>query len=991
MYQRNRLPASARPTAIHCGILGLSTSAIALALAGALSSPVLAAEITVPGGATVGQQLLNPGDKLTIEAGAKVTDNVTPVYANNNPGNYTVVNQGTIEIANGNTISLDNLDLNNSGSILSVTGGGVYISGTGKIVNSGLITGHDAIMASSVYALNNVSGGTVTGDEYGVQAVNVDLIDNAGLINGDYIALNLNALGTLNNTATGVITNHTLGRAAISVGTNVGAINNAGAITGETFGIEVGGNIASLNNSGTLIVNDLANGAAVIAHSIGAVDNSGTMDGGYFGLYANTIGTLVNSGVINGNNSGIASSDTINSLTNSGHITANTYYAIHGNIIGSVVNTNEIRGGRFGIVADTSLASLTNSGTIIGDNDYGVVANEIGSIGNTGLIRGGQSGIKSYTTISSIANAASGRITGLHGIEADSNIGSITNAGTIAGEIGGIESTFGAITSLTNTGHITVSDQVNGTAVAATAIGYLNNSGDIGGGFTGIQAGALGLVVNSGRISAVNESLLATSIDSLDNSGIISGGDHAVLGFLHIGTIRNSGTIVGDATGVLSTGDLDSLENTGTIKATGEAMYVGGAIKSLVNSGTITAHDFAIEAKAFTSLTNSGLIGAADPTGIALRETGANSDTLLTLNAGSVLIGHVDIAAGNDILNVGNGLNLALTFDTSVPELIETNGAPYVIVGNTVYVADLAAFAAAGVATSDLANAVSGATGAALDEGFDEKGSSGQGHYWLQTIGGLGHDGATDMDLRYGGVVAGVDFGPDAVTRFGAFGGASRGAVGDTSAVSSFYAGVYGAAQLEDFSVKGTLTAGATNADTDRLVANNTVATGIETASSTQDAYFIAPSLLITRPWQTQDFSFETSLGLSYTGVFGADFTEDLATGLTVEGYDTHVFKAQGLLHLPFQTVLDGGTLTGDAHAGLEGRAVVAPEITGSLAGKAMTLASSNTQATAGAVAGGSLTYELVGGASIYGGIDAILRTDGSSVLSANAGLKGEF
>ena len=999
--------------ALRNGKLLLSSSLLVLTVCGVLAPrPVVAAEIVVPGGATIGQQLLNPGDKLTVETGGKVTDNVVPVYANNVPGSYTVINQGIID-ANGVAISLDDLDLNNSGTVISAFDDAIYMH-SGQVINSGLIAGDSsAIHSATISLLDNTLAGTITGHGYGVQANDVDLIENAGLINGNYIALSLTSLGTLNNANTGTITNHDANQAAISVSTDAGVINNAGNITGEKLGIEVAGHLGLLNNTGNITSNDNVTGTAVFAGSIGSIDNAGFIGGGYYGLYSNDIGSLANSGTIAGRDTGLFSANTIGSITNSGHILATTYFAIQGTEIGSVVNTNEIQGGRTGVVAIGALGSLTNSGSIVGHNDHGVSADEIGSISNSGLIHGGESGVFSHTTISSILNSTAGQITGKRAVRVYQDIGSLANDGTIAGEFLGIDATNGAIGSLTNNGHITVSNQNAGEAIVAQSIGSLTNTGEIGGGWEGINvANAIGSIVNSGRISAGYRGIAAQTIDSLDNSGLISG-DRAVVADAHMGSVTNSGTITATSQALTSFGDLDSLANTGTITADSVGLAVQSKVGSVINSGlihgdlagmqasrfdniqnsgTISGGDYGLRAGEISSLTNSGTIRAGDPTGVAIFEvSGTNHDTLLTLNAGSILIGQVEISGGNDTLNVGRGLNLALTFDTSVPELIETNGAPYVVVGNTVHVADLAAFAAAGVATADLAGGIDGAVGGAVEEGFDEKGIDGQGHFWLQAVGGLGHNAATRTGSRYVGVVAGADFGPDAVTRFGAFGGASLGTVADTSNVSSFYAGIYGAGQFEDFAVRGTLTGGHTEADTDRIVANNTVITGLETASSTQDAYFVAPGLVFTRPWVTQELTFETSLALNYIGVFGQGFAEDLATGLRVDGFNTHVFEAEGLLRLPFQKTSESGTFTGDAHAGIEGRAVATPDVIGSLAGTQMTLAAASTQVTAGLTAGGAVAFQWGGGASVFGGLDATLRSDGSANLSANAGIKGEF
>ncbi|MDB5561754.1 MAG: outer rane autotransporter, partial [Hyphomicrobiales bacterium] len=456
--------------------------------------------------------------------------------------------------------------------------------------------------------------------------------------------------------------------------------------------------------------------------------------------------------------------------------------------------------------------------------------------------------------------------------------------------------------------------------------------------------------------------------------------------------------ILGGDAGVFAVnGDIGVLHNSGTI--TGDIAAVGsnGQLGELTNSGTMRGAQYGVVATALYALTNSGLIRAADETGTAIFENGGAADTLLTLNAGSVLIGHVDINGGSDTLHVGNGLNLALTFDTSVPELIETDGNPYAVVGNTVYVADMGAFAAAGVATADLSGSIGDAVSGAVDKGFAEKGADGSGHYWLQGIGGFSSETANSNAVtrnRFGGFVAGADFGPDADSRFGFFAGGARGVIEDSlnsSNADSFYAGIYGANQFDDFSVKGTLRGGYTHAGNGRIVANNTVATGLETVSSAQDSYFISPGVTFVKPWVTQDLIVESSLALNYTGIFAGGFSEAGPAGASIGSTSTHVFEAKALLRLPFEKVTAGGMLTGDVHAGATGRAIIYPALSGTLAGTPQTFALASTQATAGVVAGGAVALQLVGGATLFGGIDGTFRSDNSTALTANAGFKAKF
>ena len=148
---------------------------------------------------------------------------------------------------------------------------------------------------------------------------------------------------------------------------------------------------------------------------------------------------------------------------------------------------------------------------------------------------------------------------------------------------------------------------------------------------------------------------------------------------------------------------------------------------------------------------------------------------------------------------------------------------------------------------------------------------------------------------------------------------------------------------------------------------------------------------MLTKPWVTSDLSFETSLALGYTGIFSGGSKENAATGIALDASTTHVFEATTLVKVPTQIQTDSGMLTADIHGGLEGRAIVNPELRGTLAGNSASFAPASTSLTAGLVAGGAMELALEGGASVFGGIDGTLRTDGSASASAKLGLKATF
>jgi hypothetical protein len=953
----------------------LSTSVLALLLAS--GTPTFAADKTIADGVTVGQQLLDPDDKLTIEAGGKIVDNMTTIDSASK-GNFTIINKGTIEVTGGASILLDHLDLDNSGTIEALTQDGIVVSQIGTLNNSktGVIFGADAALhATTIFHLNN--DGTLDSNEYGIQAIS--LVDgvNTGTIHGDFIAISVGDIGSLTNS--GNITATT--NPAISASGHIGALDNSGLIRSSALAIGVTGSIGSLTNSGQIIGD--TSGAIDANGSIGSITNTSTghiIGGAGDAIAATDIGSIDNAGEIsagiNSNNvvaDGIFAS-VIGDVNNSGTITANNIGVASGSTLHSLINGKDgvISGGNIGVAADGIISVVENSGKITGGTGNGLSsASTIVALNNseTGTIQGKSSGVFTAHDIDALNN--SGTITGDtdHGVRVDGTLKNLTNSGTITSKtLDGVHGfTIGA---LKNSGAI----QGGQHGVYGADIGTVDNSksivGETGDGVR--SGGTMKSLTNTGDITGFQSGITSDSIDKLTNSGTITGETQSGVHASTIGDVINNGSVTGNIAGLIS----------------------DTSINSLVNAGSIRGTDAGVQANAIFALTNSGVIGAADETGNAIVETdpSLNTDTLLTLNAGSVLIGHVDIHGGTNTLAVGNGLNLALTFDTSVPELIQTSGAPYVVVGNTVYVADMTAFAAAGVATSNLASAIGDAAAAAVEKGFDEKGVDGSGHYWLQAIGGYG--GAVEAHDRFGGFVIGGDYGASADQRLGFFVGGARGVVETdtlTNNADSFYAGLYGASQFQDFSVKGALTAGYTNSDIDRTVANNTVATGLQNVNSHQDAFFIAPSITFTKPWVTRDLTLETSLTLNYTGLFSGGFTENVPGGVSVGRSSTHIFGAEGLLRLPFQTVTEDGMLTGDVHTGLEGRAIINPALGGFLAGTPVSFTASDTPATLGIVAGAAVEFKLDSGIKLFGGSDIALRSDHSLSLAANAGIKGEF
>lgn len=311
------------------------------------------------------------------------------------------------------------------------------------------------------------------------------------------------------------------------------------------------------------------------------------------------------------------------------------------------------------------------------------------------------------------------------------------------------------------------------------------------------------------------------------------------------------------------------------------------------------------------------------------------------------------------------------------------------MVGNTVHVVDLDAAGAAAATVATLSNGIGNLVGTALRTGFDEKGAGGEGNYWLEAFGATGE--RNGVRQLAGSVAAGVDFGPDADARFGGLIGVGRGLAGSNQ-VDSFYAGIYGAAQFEDFEVEAVVLGGSTQTDRARVIANNTVVGGLETASAVQDAYFVSPQLTLRKGFATSDLAWDASVTVGYTGVFAKGYTETgVGVPLTVDASASHNFNAEALLSLPFEVTDAGpGVLTGDVRGGVVAEVTTASG-SGALNGTALVFDAGTPSVSTGATAGMAVDYEFLGGATLFGAVDGTIYHDLSHAIVGEAGIKGAF
>ena len=297
--------------------------------------------------------------------------------------------------------------------------------------------------------------------------------------------ITISAPATITDTGTGnSVTNNPGTTTSL---TNLGTISNTGAIG---FGIYNFGTLTTLNNSGTIRStqwNGIWNSVGSGITRIGTLNNSGTIEG-YFNAVNNhaTIDTLTNaaSGFITGTHgNGIYNDGLITTITNSGAITGTGGYGIEnvGGTIQTLTNYGTITGTGSGIgIHNTgTITTLTNSGTITGGVSSEAIVNTgtITTLTNSGTITGGTGGgIVNDAIIGTLIN--SGAITANNvGIYNDTgvSIGTLTNSGTITTVGASAIYNKGTITTLTNRGTMTSTGGSGIENIVGGTITTLNN------------------------------------------------------------------------------------------------------------------------------------------------------------------------------------------------------------------------------------------------------------------------------------------------------------------------------------------------------------------------------------------------------------------------------------------------------------------------------------------------------------------------------------
>lgn len=572
----------------------------------------------------------------------------------------------------------------------------------------------------------------------------------------------------------------------------------------------------------------------------------------------------------------------------------------------------------------------------------------------------------------------------------------VYNSGTIsaAGGMGyGIES-FGDDFTLLNAGFIETAGEF-GSAIRVwgenTLVENTNTVLTLGDGAHGIEVNRNdAIILNSGSIRT----------DGEDSNGIhiTTGGTNA--------SIHNGGNIrvLGEySDGIYSAGNNAIVRNSGYVESDGEngnAIGVNGDNAHVINSGHLVAQP----------------APSAAAVNFACDSFCADTTAKLTLLRGSKIEGNINFNGHNSTLVVGSGLSIANTFDNA-PVTIESASGIYAKTSNQVAVVDPTNLTTQDEQLTDLTSGISSAIESRLwDARRGKRGSDAANSQvtaeartdpshavWMQAFGSYrkqGADSATaETHQSLGGFVIGADGLMNADIRAGFFGGASWADVDATqsdvdSQTNSYFMGAY-ASMIQHGLIFGlTLTAGYSDFDQERKVANNYAAGGVETATADFGGWFVSPELTITKPIDALGHPLEVSLSTRYAGLFTHSYTEKgTAAPLNVDTRNVHVGVVRAQMAAPNTfTFKNGSSFSYRPKAGIHARTNFGGEtVTGALLGQKINFDDNGSSAPVVGFAGIDLHHHTGGGISFHAGAEGLLETDGSHQIFGQAGLKIRF
>jgi len=513
--------------------------------------------------------------------------------------------------------------------------------------------------------------------------------------------------------------------------------------------------------------------------------------------------------------------------------------------------------------------------------------------------------------------------------------------------------------------------EIYGGVIALTSYSnlILNNTGVIAGQFYAIEnEGAGARLNNMGRIGGY---LGGHFGGSSGLSGIIN--DAADY------TVDNSGAIYGTNFGIVNLGRGLTVHNSGTMNAGQAAILSFEDDLTVVNSGTLKGS-------------------------LAVEFLGSRNN--LELLPGSNIQGAILFNDATNNLLIDPGLNTALRVYQGT---VRTNGAPFVIKSNTVYVVDTTGFALQTRAAGELAHLVSseidtrlhaldnlGAGPTATIEHTLVHAASGgpheKGSFWIsglaQANSGAGTFNTAAFASLTGGFLLGADEALGGQRRLGAFAGYSTGRA-ETAAdlqdletgkvVGGFYLGQTMGSSFANLSLTGAFG----SVSSARHILNNMVPGGIETANAQYSDWLFSPAATFGTRISLTGGTLTPSIKLQYAGLHTDGYSETgSSANLIVASRLASIFNARAdLAFAPNPSKYEPSPWSPVLHVGLEGTAADAP-IDASLGGSPLSFSGAGDAALRGYV-GVEAAYAFSNNGSIK--LDSEVGYDTARVISCHA------
>jgi uncharacterized protein with beta-barrel porin domain len=653
------------------------------------------------------------GAAWTIQQGTVQITDVTGV------GTAVVANNGVLSLYGASGTFTNAVSGTGQVQVTAVPSGST-LTFSGNLTNTGNGQASLLVFDGSHVAIGGVNTAGTIGVQLAGNGATLDVLSGASITSAGYAVYGSGTGVTVNNA--GTLVGHSQGN---MYGTSVdlyagGTLNNSGSITGDTIGVELG-QTGTVNNAAGGTISGL-NGNAIYAVQGATIVNNGTLTSaagsGYNAIYVTNGGSLANTGTINGDGAAVEF-DGSATVTNSasGAMAGNTGSAVYIRGVGTLTNAGTLTSTNSEAVAILQGGSVANTGSITGlyvGVQLGSSSHPLGgAITNSGTIQATTDGGTGVYTAgpATVTNSAGGLIaatltagSGSWGLQSDLGALTLTNAGTIRGDVGVVLDAGGTVTNAA-TGVITgTTTGVNSGAGGASAAVNIINAGLISGGTTAIQlTGAYDNTISL-QAGSTTTGLISTDAgnDTLTMAGTSTGG-------VNLGGGDNTLTLVSGASagGTLDggTGGTNALLLTGSTNgsiAGSQLLDFATAAKSGAGTWTLTGGASGLSAawtvqQGVLSVANDAALGTGSLTinggaefqatattggtrAVTIAGTGADID--VTSGATYTLGGVVSGASGTS-LNVNNGGGsgvLAFTANNSATLASDIN-----LYGGTVY------------------------------------------------------------------------------------------------------------------------------------------------------------------------------------------------------------------------------------------------------------------------------------------------------------------